>query len=79
MVLGQEAEVGEKVGVGAEPFDGAVGGAVIDDDDLVLPGVGLGFEGGEALLEDGLAVVGGDDDAEEHTGGGLRENKLYPV
>jgi hypothetical protein len=61
VILLEEADVGE--GGFLEPVYGAVGGAVIDDDDFVGRGSTLMFQGLQALLQDGLAIVGGDDDA----------------
>ncbi len=66
VVLGEELDVGKSIAIVLQPLDGAVGGAIVYHKDFIGTGVGLGFEGSEALFEDGLAVVGGDDDAEVH-------------
>jgi hypothetical protein len=53
-------------GVGVDDLGGAVGGGVVDDEDLVPLGrVVLGDQRAQAGAEGALAVANGNDDADE--------------
>src|SRR5581483_3961078 len=67
-------------GKGGGDVGGAVGGSVVDDDDLQFGSAGLeAGEAGQRLGEDPGLVVGGDDDAEPQAGGRRRQGTAAPV
>ncbi|MND60411.1 hypothetical protein D3C80_516400 [compost metagenome] len=50
--------------------DGGVGRAVVEDQDLVVAGIGLGRQAGQGVADGRGLVIGGDQDADGRIGGG---------
>jgi hypothetical protein len=66
VLLGEEGD--SRIGDGAGGIEGAIGGAVVDDDDAVW-GMGLGKEAAERIGNVALVIEEGDDDGDLGHGG----------